>query len=307
MPGVGVARHVLAQHQDLEVLAAGDQHRRHQPGQDDSRPDREPGRDPHRAQHVAAARRDRPDDDREQRRQQADGTLGERGQAGGDEEPAVEHRPLLGEAAHEAPERERHERDQRHVDLADPPLPEDLGRGDEDQRRPPGDAAVEQARGDAVEQEQRGERGRHRRQTGGDLVHAAGEVRGDGDRPEVERRLLRVDAAVEVRHDPVAVLAHLARHLGVARLVRVPEVAGADSRQEDRERQDEQERPLATAHSFVSSSLASRRSGSTLRGSIQRRRIQRTANRSARARKSRLPMPYLATPCRRGRCRTAAR
>src|SRR4029079_8777169 len=56
-----------------------------------------------------------------------------------------------------------------------------------------------------------------------------------------------------------------------------------------------QQRTLRQTHRLTSSARC---------GSIQRLRIQRTAIKSASARNSRLPIPYLAVPCRRGRWRT---
>ena len=67
------------------------------------------------------------------------------------------------------------------------------------------------------------------------------------DRPELERRLVGVDLAVQVRHQVLAAGAHLARHLGVARLVGVPQIAAADAGQEEERAGERQEEVVAPA------------------------------------------------------------
>ena len=137
-----------------------------------------------------------------------------------------------------APHCKHHEECQRHVDLAYPCLPEDLARAEEGSKSEPGGSAVEEPRSDQ-DHECRGRGAAEgRRQGGCHLVHATAQPSDERNRPEVERRLLVVEAPSEMRDDELPGHEHLVCHLGVARLVRIPQVTQSDSRQQRDQRYD---------------------------------------------------------------------
>jgi len=174
---------------------------------------------------------DRERDGREARDGDADRPLREHGQT----HPGVEEddRPA---APVPAVGGERDE--EREEDVEDARAPEHLEElgGAERDRGEERRARRQEAPRERPREEQRA-RGREPRDEAPGVEAEAGGL-AEGREPEEERRLLRVDLAVQVGDEVLVEDEHLARYLGVARLVGVPEVAQAERRQADQRRQD---------------------------------------------------------------------
>ncbi len=259
VPGLGVAGDVLAEDDLPQVVGPRGEPGGDQPGEHHGRPEEEPPADPHPLELRGVAGEEQERHHRQQRRQQAHGSLGQGGEPGAEEEEEVEAGTLLGPGAHPEPDAEGHERGEQHVDLPEPPLPEDLEAGGEGRGRQPSGAAAEQSLADAKDEQQAADGGEGRGEARGGLVEAAappGNPAEKGDRPEEERRLLAVDPTVQVGHGPVAEGAHLPGHLGVAGLVRVPHVAEAQPGQEEHgPEQGKNEQVAAEGFQSVASAL----------------------------------------------------
>ena len=245
VPGIGVAGDVLAQDDLVQIFAPAGDSGRDQPGEHHRGPDQQAESDAQAAQLLPVFRDGEEDQDCKERREEPGGALGQGGQARGDEEERIEARPALGVSAHPEPDPQRDEEREEHVDLAETPLPEDLETGGESAGGDPGGSPVEQSLAEQEDQQRRADRRQGGRDAGGDLPHV---VPGESeDQPEEKRRFLRVDAAVEPRDCPGAGIPHLAGDLGIARLVRVPEVAPAQAGEEQQSPQQHQEGHLAAA------------------------------------------------------------
>ena len=242
---LGVPRHGLVEDQGVEVGLSGKPDRRPEPGQDNRGPEQQAAPQPEIGDAGPIALESEPGDDREERHDQPDRPLGQGGQAQAGEEQQVGGgaagapgrivdcpRPAVG------PEQdgEQFQKGQGHVDLADPSVPHHQGRGQEDRRCQPGGPSAEQPPGEREDDKHGADAREEGRKTGRHLVDAAAQGAEQGDAPEVERRLVVVPLAVQAGHQEVLdgprLEQHFPRDLGVARFVRVPEVAAADAGQQ---------------------------------------------------------------------------
>ena len=95
-----------------------------------------------------------------------------------------------------------------------------------------------------------------RRQPGPELAHISTPGRQRRGTPEPAWRFVVIDTAIHMWQEPVAVLQHFTGYLGVARLIRVPEVVVAEARNEDKGSHQDQEYPVPPAHDEVMSTVS---------------------------------------------------
>ena len=149
------------------------------------------------------------------------------------------------EAPPEAEAREGDGGDQELVGVPLPRIPEEEPARGEHRRADQARAAPEERFAQEQRQREAEEAAQHRGQPGRDLVEpAAAELGHARRRPEVERRLVRIDLAEEMRHEPRSSADHLARGERVLRLEGMAQDLAAESRQieERAQSEDQQER-----------------------------------------------------------------
>ncbi len=159
----------------------------------------------------------------EERHRDPDRSLGERSEPHGE---TGEREPAPGVALrprpHQAVERGRDQRGERHVEDDEARIGEHDRRGGEDgggeERAPPAGEHADQVVGEEHGRERAQRRGQARRQ----LAHAEDTERAC-DHPEEEHGLVEVREPVQVRHAPLAERQHLARDLRVSPLVGLDE------------------------------------------------------------------------------------
>ena len=194
---------------------------------------------------------------------QAHGPLGER--RGGREQTAEDGQTRAGggpgcadgrEPAEGGPEREGR---QEHVDGAPRGAQEELARCREDQCPREARRLIEQHGPETPRQQDRGHGGKERGKARGGGVDAARQLREQGNQPEEDGRLVRVDFAsargrvvAEVGNDGGGVLDHLARDEREPRLVRGHQLAERKrGERNDRDQHDEQGRATARGGNYL--------------------------------------------------------
>ena len=132
--------------------------------------------------------------------------------------------------------RDRHQRGQRHVGGEHLRHQRVQRSGGEDRGGEDRVAAAERPQREKVRRDYSGDRGQSHRQPRGEFRDAEDPER-QRRQPVEQRRLLDVRDVVEMRHEQVAALQHLARDFGIACLVGLPQSERAKMKHADRERE----------------------------------------------------------------------